>query len=199
MAIPLGALLLIAGEGFKGFGAFQAAEVRSGELEYDAYIAQQDARLIEKAGKLEQARVVTAGRRALARAIAIAAASGRDISGGSPLAVIEANERAFALDEQIVSFNKNIAVGRKLSEAALLYGSSRGASKLGVYTSLLGMGATAAKHGNFGVSGGKAPKVKSGASAAFPTASAVSPSRGPKPRGGGYRPQSPRYGPVATP
>lgn len=148
MAFPLAAVMQLIGGLTQAYAGLEAGKAEAESLEYDAYIAQQDAQLIEEAGEFELGKARTERRRLLSRQVAMAAASGRDISGGSPLAFIEAQERAALMDEQVISFNKNIAVGGKLSEAALLFGASstvRNATRAGFYTSLLGVGAKAYK------------------------------------------------------
>jgi len=118
-------LMKMAGQAMSLVGEYKEAKAQSRQLEYQAHVAQIDAQNIERAGNLEEGRVQTAARGMLARQVAIAAAAGRDISGGSPLALMEATEREFVMDEQIVNYNKNMAVGRKNAEAILAYGTSR--------------------------------------------------------------------------
>jgi len=186
-------MLQILGGGAQAFGGLEESEIESRNLEYESYIARQDASLIQEAGDLEEGKARTQRRKLLARQVAIAAASGMDISGGSPLAVIEASERAGILDEQIIAFNKNIAVGRKLSEAALLYGASRSvekAGKVGFFTSLLGTGAKAYKGFDMPTKGRdikKSPK------------SMVPKRKTPRSSGGFTGGKSTRYGPAARP
>ena len=160
MAMGIGVAMQMIGQGLEAYGEYSETKTAAAELEYEGYIARQDAELIGEAGELELHKAKTDRRKLLARQVAIAAASGRDISGGSPLAIIEASERALVLDEQVIAFNTQIAVGRKLGEAELLFGTGRSlkkAAKLGLYMSILGMAQTGAK--SFG--GGKGSNIKS--------------------------------------
>jgi hypothetical protein len=121
MAFPIAAIGMIAqaaGKGLGLYGDYIAAKMKSREMEYAATVAMMDAQEVEKAGNFEQGKVRTAGRNLLARQVALAAAAGRDISGGSPLAIIEASERAFGVDEGIVAYNKNMAMGQGEHEAS---------------------------------------------------------------------------------
>lgn len=152
MAIPMAAVLQMIGMGVSAYGERQQAKLQAANMEYEAYVAEQDAQNLEKAGELEKHKLRTAQRKLLARQVALAAASGRDISGGSPLAIMEASERAFLLDQQIISYNTARATGAKLAESQMVFGMSRSVNlgaKLGLYASLLGITAKGAKHFNF--------------------------------------------------
>jgi len=142
MAIPIAALMQMVGSGMGAMSEYSQLKEEAASMEYEAYIAEQDAQNIERAGNFEQGKLKTSRRKMLARQVALAAASGKDISGGSPLALLESSERAYLLDEQILAWNKHTAVGAKRAESWMLYGMSRvvkKSAKMGLYTSLLGM------------------------------------------------------------
>jgi len=167
MAIPWAAIIQMVGKAAGAAADFEAGKAADNQAKYQAYVAQQDARQSEKAGNLELKKAKEGRRRLLSRQIALAAAAGRDISGGSPLALMESSERAALLDEQTISYNKHMAMGRSTADAILFYGNSQVASQqkyINLYASMLGVGSTAMKtFGKKGGAKGATPKSYAGA------------------------------------
>jgi len=139
-------LAAIIGKVIETVGKYEEGMAQSDALQYESYLAGEEVKLIEKAGRLEEGKARTRRRRLLSRQVALAAASGQSISGGSPLALIEAGERAGLQDEKIINFNKHMALGAKRSDQIMLLGASKAtkvAAKLGLYTGLFSAGAKA--------------------------------------------------------
>ena len=113
-AFLLGAQLF--GTVMQSYGAHQAAEAEAATLEFNATIAEMDAKQVEKAMKQELHKAKTAQRRLLARQVANTAASGRQMSG-SPLSVMARSESDAERDQEIIRSNAANAKGRLYGEA----------------------------------------------------------------------------------
>lgn len=147
MAAVVAAIAAVTGGVISAVGQQKEGKAQKKALKHNAFIAQQNSDLIKKQTEQELHKAKTRRRRLLARQIAVAAASGRDISGGSPLAVIEASERAGILDEKIIDFNSDVARSGFSQQAGILTKQGKqiqSATKLGSYSTLLSSGGSAA-------------------------------------------------------
>lgn len=128
----------IAGLGLQAYGAYSEGEARAEALEYNAFVAEQDAKEVEKAKKHELHKSVTAQRKLLARQWAVAAASGRSMSG-SPLDVMNRTESEALLDQSIIRSNAATAKGRLHGQAIMDRGQAESARKMGRAKSITGL------------------------------------------------------------
>ena len=136
----------------QAFGSYQESEAKAAALEYNAQVAEADARQVDKSKEHELHKSKTVQRRVLAKQIATAAASGRQMSG-SPLDVMARTESEALTDQEIIRSNAASAQGRLYSQSAndkgrassvKSQGRSRALSKL-----LLGGGSSYAKSNYF--------------------------------------------------
>lgn len=103
------AIITAVGAGVSAVGELQESRQQAEALEHNANIANQDARLVEARGEEELRKARRDRRRLLARQVAIAAASGRDIGGGTPLDIINRSQQELVIDENIIQFNTRTA------------------------------------------------------------------------------------------
>lgn len=119
----------------QSYGAYTAGQAEAATLEFNAQVAQMDIEQVEKAKDHELHKAKTAQRRLLARQVAAAAASGRQLSG-SPLSVMARSESEAQRDQEIIRSNAANAKGRLYSEATFTQAKASAAKASGTTRSL---------------------------------------------------------------
>lgn len=135
---PWVAGLGIFGAGMQAYGSYQESQMKAEALEYNAFVAEEEAKQIEKAKEHELHKSMTAQRKLLARQVAATAASGRSMAG-SPLDVMNRTESEALLDQSIIRSNAALSKGRAHGQAIMDKGSAKTTRSMGKAKSLAGL------------------------------------------------------------
>ena len=119
MAIAAAALMQFVGAGVEAGGQFLEADLEASALEYNSTLAKQEAIALNYSKKFALDKSKRENRRLLARQTAITAASGRGFFG-SPLAIMLESQTQGKLDEQIITYNHDLRIGRAYGESRIL-------------------------------------------------------------------------------
>ena len=132
------------GLGLQAYGTYVESQAKAEALEYNAYVAERDASIVEKHTKHEIHKAKTTQRKLLARQIAATAASGRSFSG-SPLEVMARSESEALMDQRIIRENGARERGRLHGQAIMDRGAAVSTKRSGrnrAFAGLLTSGAS---------------------------------------------------------
>ena len=140
------AVLGIGGAGLGAYGQYSAGQQAEAVGKYNAAIERQKAQLVEQASASETTRAHQAARRLKGSQMAAFAASGAELSSGTPLLVMA--EQAGAMEMDILEQRRTRAIEAQglRSQATMMEFEGKQAKRAGTmsaFTTLLGGGASA--------------------------------------------------------